>query len=867
LVAYDGKAAIETVRNNEVSLMLLDLQLPDMSGLEILRQLDEGGLSVPSILITANGSEHVAAEAFRLGVEDYLSKPVEAEQLEEAINKALNETHLRQAKEKLTIQLQEQLANKAVLADIGKSITSSLDINQVLRKIVEAAVDLTKAEEGFLALLDNTSGQLYLRAEKNLDQEKSRTIKLPVSDELISKVFNSGKPVRISSPLDEESGIKLVTGFLVQSLMHVPILSKGKPQGVLSVVNRTYANPFNEKFEALLISLADYAAIAIENASLYHKAQQEIRERKRVEETLRVSEERYALAAQGASDGIWDWDLRNNQIYYSPRWKAMLGFQDEDISQDPTEWFSRVSKEDLEGLKLDISAHLNKTTSHFENEHRIVHKDGSTRWMLCRGLAVFNDEGLATRVAGSITDITEWKYAEQKLLHDAFYDKLTGIPNRALFMDHLRLAVERAKRKDDYAYAVLFLDIDRFKDVNDIYGHLIGDKLLAEFAQLLEQRMRSTDTVARFGGDEFVILLDDITSANNATQIAEWIQSELMTPFCLEDRDIYISISTGIVLSDLEYDNADDVLRDADIAMYDAKANGKSRYEMFEPNMRIRVMDRLELENDLRRAIDNEELDIHYQMIVSLQTGKIVGFEALVRWNHPIRGQLPPNLFIPIAEESGLIISIDRWVMKEACLQIKKWQLESPSFKDLAISVNLSGNHFNESDLIEFVQQTLEETELSPDSLKLEITESTLLEKDDTTTNTLAKLQDLGVQIQIDDFGTGYSSLSYISNFPIDALKIDNSFVRSMMEDSNNLQIIKAIISLSNRLGVGVIAEGVESQNQLNQLKDLGCEYGQGFYVAIPMNGKDVSTMLNETASITKNGRLEKITKSLTPIE
>jgi diguanylate cyclase (GGDEF)-like protein len=487
--------------------------------------------------------------------------------------------------------------------------------------------------------------------------------------------------------------------------------------------------------------------------------------------------------------------------------------------------------------------------------------------MLCRGLAVFNDDGLATRVAGSLTDITEWKYAEQKLLHDAFYDKLTGIPNRALFMDHLRLAVERAKRKDDYAYAVLFLDIDRFKDVNDSYGHLIGDKLLADFAQLLEQRMRSTDTVARFGGDEFVILLDDINSPDNAIQIADWIQSELKTPFCLEDREIYISISAGIVLSDLEYDNADDVLRDADIAMYDAKANGKSRYELFEPDMRIRVMDRLELENDLRRAIDNEELDIHYQMIVSLQTGKIVGFEALVRWNHLTRGQLPPPVFIPIAEESGLIISIDRWVMKKACFQIKKWQLENASFKDLAISVNLSGNHFNETDLIEFVRNTLEETELSPDSLKLEITESTLLEKDDTTTSTLAKLQDLGVQIQIDDFGTGYSSLSYISNFPIDALKIDNSFVRSMTEDGNNLQIIKAIISLSNRLGVGVIAEGVESQNQLNQLKDLGCEYGQGFYVSIPMNGKDVSTLLNETASVTKNGRLEKITKSLTPLE
>jgi diguanylate cyclase (GGDEF)-like protein/PAS domain S-box-containing protein len=867
LVAYDGSDAIETVRNNDIALMLLDLQLPDISGLDILRQLAKDGLSVPSILITANGSEHVAAEAFRLGVEDYLSKPVNTDQLEEAINRALSETHLRREKENLTIQLKEQLANKAVLADIGKSITSSLDINYVLRKIVEAAVDLTKAEEGFLALLDNSTGQLYLRAEKNLDQEKSRTIRLPVSDELISKVFKTGKPVRISSPLDEEAGIKLVTGFLVQSLLHVPILSMGRVQGVLSVVNRTNAIPFNEKNEALLISLADYAAIAIENASLYHKAQQEIRERKRVEETLRVSEERYALAAQGSSDGIWDWDLRKNQIYYSPRWKTMLGFQDDEINEDPKEWFSRVFKEDIEGLKLDISAHLNKTTSHFENEHRIVHKDGSTRWMLCRGLAVFTEDGMATRVAGSLTDITEWKYAEQKLLHDAFYDKLTGIPNRALFMDHLRLAVERAKRKENYAYAVLFLDIDRFKDVNDIYGHLLGDKLLSSFAQLLEKRMRSTDTIARFGGDEFVILLDDINNPNDASNIAEWIQSELKTPFFLEDREVYISVSTGIVLSELEYDNADDVLRDADIAMYDAKANGKSRYEMFEPDMRIRIMDRLELENDLRRSIENDELDIHYQMIVSLNTGKIIGFEALARWNHPTRGQLSPAVFIPLAEETGLIISIDRWVMRKACLQLKKWQVENPAFKNLAISVNLSGRHFEESDLIEYIRNTIAETELKAEALKLEITESTLMDKDDSTLSTLAELQNLGVQIQIDDFGTGYSSLSYLSNFPIDALKIDNSFVRTMLEDSNNLQIIQAIISLSNRLGVGVIAEGVESQHQLLRLKELGCEYGQGFYVSMPMAEKDISTLLSETASVTKNGHLEKITKSLSPVE
>lgn len=847
LSAYDGKTALDIIKNNEISLMLLDLQLPDMSGLDILRHLSSEGRYIPSILITANGSEHIAAEAFRLGVEDYLSKPVDADQLSEAITRALTESRLRREKAILTAHLKRQLSWQSVLTKIGQSVTSSLKHDQVLRRIVEAAIHITHAEEGFLALLDEESGQLYLRAAKNMDREKSQTMRLPVSDNLIAQVFKTGKPVRTTTQSDEGPLIKVVTGFLVHSLLHVPIQSKGKTLGVLSVVNHTSQRSFKEKDEVLLISLADYAAVAIENANLYSKAQDEIAERRRIEENLRDSEERYALAVRGANDGIWDWDFKTETIYYSPRWKSILGYVEEEVNDSPDEWFSKVHPEDLESLKLDISAHLGGITAHFENEQRMLHKDGTYRWILSRGLAVLNDNGVATRLAGSQTDVTDRKYAEQKLLHDAFYDKLTNLPNRALFLDHLRLAVERAKRRPDHKFAVLFLDVDRFKDVNDSYGHMVGDKLLVEFGQLLATRLRTTDTIARFGGDEFVILIDDITDESNATQIAEWIDSELVKPFQIKEHEIFVTVSIGIVLSEIGYERAEDILRDADIAMYDAKGNGRARYEMFEPAMRVRIIERLEIENDLRRAIENNEFRVYYQVIGALDTHQVAGFEALVRWQHPERGLVSPDKFIPIAEETGMIIPIDRWVMREACRQMHDWQTKFPTYDSMTISVNLSSKHIAQPDLVEYIEETLSETGLNGDFLKLEITESALLENNDYTIQVFNQLQELGIQIQIDDFGKGYSSLSYLSNFPIDALKIDRSFVSTLPDEGNNLQILQAMVNLSQRLGVGVIAEGVETEYQLAQLKQLGCEYGQGYLLSMPLESKEVVKLLKET--------------------
>jgi diguanylate cyclase (GGDEF)-like protein len=503
-----------------------------------------------------------------------------------------------------------------------------------------------------------------------------------------------------------------------------------------------------------------------------------------------------------------------------------------------------VHVEDAERLQLDIASHLKGVTAQFENEHRILHKDSAYRWVLTRGIAVRGQDGTATRMAGSMTDITDRKYAEAKLLHNAFYDPLTNLPNRALFLERLRFAVERAKRHADYFFAVLFLDLDRFKNINDSMGHLAGDQLLVSIARRIEEGRRSTDMVARLGGDEFVVLLDEINGSDDAVNIANWLQDALRQIFHLDGREVEMTASIGIVLSTNGYERSEDVLRDADIAMYSAKANGKDRYEIFDPSMRTRVLERIELEADLRHALANQELTVYYQPIISLANGHLVGFEALARWLHPKLGLLQPSEFIPLAEETGLIIGLDRWVMREACRQMRAWHQQNPNLANLTISVNMSGKQIVQPDLIATVQSILDETQLNPKKLKIEMTENVIMDNSELTVAIFKKLQALGVQVQIDDFGVGYSSLNYLSQFPINALKIDQTFVRNMNNNSNQSEIVQAIVTLTHRLGVGVIAEGMETMNQMARLKELGCEFGQGYLVSVPLANQAAEDIL-----------------------
>jgi diguanylate cyclase (GGDEF)-like protein len=431
--------------------------------------------------------------------------------------------------------------------------------------------------------------------------------------------------------------------------------------------------------------------------------------------------------------------------------------------------------------------------------------------------------------------------------HAAFHDSLTGLPNRAMFTELLKAEIESSSRRDDHTFAVLFLDLDRFKNINDSLGHTHGDLLLVAFAERLERTLRPVDTLARFGGDEFAILLSGMTDATDAVRVAQRIQDELSQPFVLDKNSAFATASIGIAFSSTGYDRPDDILRDADIAMYRAKENGKARYEVFDHGMHARAVSRLQLESDLRQAIENNEFCVYYQPIVSLQTGRLAGFEALVRWNHPRRGLVSPADFIPVAEETGLIVPIGQWVLNEACAQVRQWQLDSPSHRNLSLSVNLSARQVAQPDLLDRIKEALATSKLNPHCLKLEITESVVMENAEAAALMFKQLRSLGVQLSIDDFGTGYSSLSYLHRFPLNYLKIDRSFVSRLTTDNDNA-IVRTISTLARNLGMEVIAEGIETEEQYQQLKMLGCEYGQGFLFSRPVNNDSVHHLLSQDA-------------------
>jgi len=427
--------------------------------------------------------------------------------------------------------------------------------------------------------------------------------------------------------------------------------------------------------------------------------------------------------------------------------------------------------------------------------------------------------------------------------HAAFHDSLTGLPNRAMFTELLKAEIESSTRRGEYMFAVLFLDLDRFKNINDSLGHTHGDLLLVAFAERLERTLRPVDTLARFGGDEFAILLSGMTDATDAVRVAQRIQDELSQPFVLDKNSAFATASIGIALSSSGYDRPDDILRDADIAMYRAKENGKARYEVFDHGMHARAVSRLQLESDLRQAIEHKEFCVYYQPIVSLQTGRLAGFEALVRWNHPRRGLVSPADFIPVAEETGLIVPIGEWVLNEACARVRQWQIDSPSHRSLSLSVNLSARQVAQPDLLNRIKEALDHSKLSPHCLKLEITESVVMENAEAAAQMFKQLRALGVQLSIDDFGTGYSSLSYLHRFPLNYLKIDRSFVMRLTTDNDNA-IVRTISTLARNLGMEVIAEGIETEEQFQQLKMLGCEYGQGFLFSRPVANEAVAHLL-----------------------
>jgi diguanylate cyclase (GGDEF)-like protein/PAS domain S-box-containing protein len=611
----------------------------------------------------------------------------------------------------------------------------------------------------------------------------------------------------------------------------------------LPIIMVTAKNQSEDVVKALDLGANDYVTKPIDFAVALARIGTQL-SHKRAQEGLRESEERYALAARGANDGLWDWNLQANVVYFSTRWKNMLGYQESEIGDKPDEWLDRIHDADRERVNEEIAAHQKGSVPQFESEHRVLHKDGTFRWMLCRGLAVHNGSGKASRMAGWQTDITEGKVS----------DPLTGLPNRLLFTDRVGRLIKHSKRRKEYLFAVLFLDLDGFKMINDSLGHLVGDQLLVGVASRLEKCLRATDTVARLGegfivarmgGDEFTVLLEDLKHPDDAKQAADRLMKAVTSPFMLDGREVFTSLSIGIALSSSGYEQAEDILRDADTAMYRAKSMGKARYEIFDADMRASVVARLQLEMDLRRALEHEEFHNVYQPIVSLAAGQIVGFEALLRWQHPTRGLLGPEEFIAVAEETGLIRDLGWWNLRQACQQMTEWRADYGAYSQLTMSVNLSPKQFLQANLVEDIQSLLSELNLPPQALKLELTESTVMGDPSAAIEMLQQIKSLGISLAIDDFGTGYSSLSYLHRFPLDTLKIDRSFI-SGIGNGEDTEIARTILPMALNLHLDVVAEGVETIEQLVLLKKLHCKYGQGYYFSKPLSAKEAGSLLAE---------------------
>jgi len=560
---------------------------------------------------------------------------------------------------------------------------------------------------------------------------------------------------------------------------------------------------------------------------------------------LKESEERYALAVQGANDGIWDWSLASGTIYYSPRWRAMLGCTEDELASSPDEWFGRIHPDDVEQVRALLADHIEGRTPCFEAEYRIRHRDGSLRWALSRGLAVRNSPGEACRIAGSQTDITARKEVEQRLLYSAFHDELTGLANHTLLLDRLEQAILRHRRRKGSLLGVLSLELDRFRMITDSFGPAVGDQLVKAVAERLQTCVRAEDTVARIGRDHFAVLLEDLHDLRQSVEVAERIQREIVRPFSLQGHDLFTPASIGITTSTEQHEQPDEYLRDAGIAMNLAQSAGGGRYQVFGSDMHLHVLSRFQLEGELRRGLEHGEFCMYYQPIVVLRTGAIAGFEALLRWRHPERGVLAPSDFLQVVEETGLIAPVFRSLLPDILRQLKRWQEVMPAEPPLFVNVNLSKAQLLDPGLAEQIGRVLAEIPMRSFSLGLELTESMIMENIGAKASMLLDLKAQKIQLHLDDFGTGYSSLSCLHRLPIDTLKIDKSFVSSLGIDSESIEIIRTIVSLARALGLKTIAEGIETSAQLEAVRLLKCEFGQGYLFARPVDSVQASRLLS----------------------
>ena len=569
--------------------------------------------------------------------------------------------------------------------------------------------------------------------------------------------------------------------------------------------------------------------------------------RKKVEDALAHSENFARTIISSVGEGVIVYDRELRYQVWNHFMEELTGLRaDQVLGKYALDSFPHLREYGLDALLQRALA--GERVRSDDTPYRVP-QTGKDGWVTAFYSPHIAPNGEIIGVVAIIHDVTERKRAEEQLQHNAFHDSLTGLPNRALFLDRLERLIKHVQRHPEYMFAVLFLDLDRFKVVNDSLGHSVGDDLLVAIGHRLEACLREGDSVARLGGDEFAILLDDVRDVNDATRIADRIERELSTPFTLRGHEVFTTASIGIALSSTGYSRPGELLRDSDTAMYRAKNGGRGHYEVFDRDMHLQAVEQLKIETDLRRAVARNELVLHYQPVISLESGEITGFEALARWNHARHGLLQPANFISVAEETGMIVPIGYWVLREACSQMRLWLDNFPLLRDIAVSVNISSRQFAQPDLVDQIDRILDDTRCPARNLKLEITESVIMHDAPLAASMLRALKERGVAVCIDDFGTGYSSLSYLKTFPIDTLKIDRSFVAQVDENGSSVELIETIVALARILGISAVAEGVETPEQLELVRRLGSHYAQGFYFSTPLSPEQAEELLSAGVS------------------
>ena len=723
-----------------------------------------------------------------------------------------------------------------IISRIIRGVTSTANLDELLALIHRSIRKVVAADNFFVALFDAETDMLTMQFF--VDQFDEMPPPSKVGRSFSAYVFRTGEPLICT---DEQAKEMIARGD-VESVgtdsaiwLGVPLKTPTGPMGVLVVQDYDDRNTYSQHDLEFLTSVADQIAIAID--------------RKRGEDALRRSQERFELVTRATSDAIWDWNLETDEVWWNEGFEKLFGYSGETIGTDVSSWKRRLHPDDYDRVIADVQRHIESGKTNWSDEYRFKRHDGSYAHVIDRGYIVHDSGDRPVRMLGSMMDVSDRKLLEQQLTHQALHDPLTKIANRVLFRDRVDHALSK-QRRDNSTLAVLFLDLDNFKAVNDSIGHGAGDKLLIAVAQRLQDCLRNSDTAARLGGDEFAVLVEAVHSSDEAVMIAERIKTVFREPFIIDGKEVFMGTSIGIAQSGPAVRTSDELLRNADLAMYRAKNEGKGNYVIFEQQMHEALVERLELELDLRFAIENHEFVIHYQPILDLISGDMIGMEALVRWDHPRYGLLAPMKFIPLAEETNLIVPLGEWILGEACHQARKWSDKYSGGLDISVTVNISIRQFQHKELVDIVRQALEASGLKPSSLILEITESFMMQETESTIVKLHDLKQLGVRLAIDDFGTGYSSLSYLQRFPIDILKIDKSFVDKIGNGKEGKAVARAIIMMGDSLNLKTIAECIERPEQIQALQNLGCEAGQGFHFAMPLTAEAMEDFLAEKAAV-----------------